>query len=234
MTRGAFSYLDDKGVQRTIQYIAGAGIGYRVVQDTTGPGTHLLPRPAGTEFGILYPRGGAGGAGGGGVGGGAGGNGATPGSDDFGNNGIPGDDDGPGGIGSNGIPVAGGSTPGTGGSGSAAAGGGGGVNIDGSPGIDDNAIDADGPFGDRDDFDDNNRKSNRPGTDSDFPPKRDRGFGTIITNSGDTFFGIAPGASARAHVQNIDLKPWGEDGAISPAEALRRDERRSLRLRFRG
>lgn len=24
--------------------------------DTTGPGTHLLPRPAGIEFGILYPR----------------------------------------------------------------------------------------------------------------------------------------------------------------------------------
>lgn len=32
MTRGAFSYLDDKGIQRTTQYIAGAGIGYRVVQ----------------------------------------------------------------------------------------------------------------------------------------------------------------------------------------------------------
>lgn len=27
VTRGAFSYLDDKGVQRSIQYIAGAGIG---------------------------------------------------------------------------------------------------------------------------------------------------------------------------------------------------------------
>lgn len=32
VTRGAYSYLDDKGVQRTTQYIAGAGIGYRVVQ----------------------------------------------------------------------------------------------------------------------------------------------------------------------------------------------------------
>lgn len=27
VTRGAFSYLDDKGMQRSIQYIAGAGIG---------------------------------------------------------------------------------------------------------------------------------------------------------------------------------------------------------------
>lgn len=80
---------------------------------------------------------------------------------------------------------------------------------------------------------DDNRKDSRPGNDrttSDFP-KRDRGGSTIITNSGDTFFGIPPGASARAHVQNIDLKPFGEDGAISPSEALRRDERRSLRLR---
>lgn len=60
VTRGAYSYLDDKGVQRTTQYIAGAGIGYRIVQDTTGAGTHLLPRPAVVEIGILYPRGGGG------------------------------------------------------------------------------------------------------------------------------------------------------------------------------
>lgn len=55
ITRGSYSYLDDKGVQRTTQYIAGAGIGYRVVQSTTGPGTHLLPRPSLVEYGILYP-----------------------------------------------------------------------------------------------------------------------------------------------------------------------------------
>lgn len=52
ITRGSYSYLDDKGVQRTVQYIAGAGIGYRVVQSTTGVGTHLSPRPAIPEFGI--------------------------------------------------------------------------------------------------------------------------------------------------------------------------------------
>lgn len=56
ITRGSYSYLDDKGTQRTIQYIAGPGIGYRVVQSTTGPGTHLLPRPAVPEFGIRFPE----------------------------------------------------------------------------------------------------------------------------------------------------------------------------------
>ncbi|XP_058055130.1 collagen alpha-1(I) chain [Anopheles bellator] len=51
VTRGSYSYLDDKGVQRTVQYIAGAGIGYKVVQSTTGAGTHRLPQPA---FGIAH------------------------------------------------------------------------------------------------------------------------------------------------------------------------------------
>lgn len=52
ITRGSYSYLDDKGIQRTVQYIAGAGIGYRIVQSTTGPGSHLVPRPAIPEFGL--------------------------------------------------------------------------------------------------------------------------------------------------------------------------------------
>lgn len=166
----------------------------------------------------MYPRGG------GGINRNAGDGAATPGSgsspgSDFGADGIPGDvDDDIGGIGPGG---PGGVTPGE--------------NAGPSPGgIDDNSIDEPfpGDTGNRDGFD-GNRNGNRPGGDSDFP-KRDRGFGTVITNSGDTFFNIAPGASARAHVQNIDLKPYGEDGALSPSEALRRDERRSLRLRFRG
>ncbi|CRK95811.1 CLUMA_CG009263, isoform A [Clunio marinus] len=41
VTRGSYSYLDDKGVQRTVKYIAGAGIGYKVVESTVGPGTHV-------------------------------------------------------------------------------------------------------------------------------------------------------------------------------------------------
>lgn len=56
ITRGSYSYLDDKNVQRTVQYIAGPGIGYRVVQSTIGPGTHLLPRPAVPEFHIPFPQ----------------------------------------------------------------------------------------------------------------------------------------------------------------------------------
>lgn len=196
--------MDDKGVQRSIQYIAGANIGYRIIQDTTGPGSHLLPRPSGVEFGILYPRQ-------------PGGRGTDNNNDNNNNN--------------NGIPLGdSGDRRGTSG-------------IDGSSdgfGPDDgtNSIDSDGSFGDldhRDDFDDSNRKAG-PGTDSidtDFP-KRDRGGGTIIVNSGDSFFGLPPGASARAHVQNIDLRPFGAGGSISPSEALRRDERRSFRFRYRG
>lgn len=207
VTRGAFSYLDDKGTQRTIQYIAGAGIGYRIVQDTTGPGTHLLPRPAVVEFGILYPRQPTNGDT----------NGETPGTDfDVDRNiDIP-NDGSDNRSGTNGV-----------------------SGFDGPGSIDDNSIDSDRTFGDSgnpDDFDERSRKGNRPGSernDTDFS-KRNRGPGTIITNSGDTFFGIAPGASARAHVQNIDIKPFGEDGAISPSEALRRDERRSHRSHFRG
>ncbi|XP_058123902.1 uncharacterized protein LOC131281614 [Anopheles ziemanni] len=51
VTRGSYSYLDDKGVQRTVQYIAGAGIGYKVVQSTVGAGTHRLPQP---NFGVNH------------------------------------------------------------------------------------------------------------------------------------------------------------------------------------
>lgn len=127
---------------------------------------------------------------------------------------------------------------GNGGIGTGNSGADGGVGgIGGVPGvIDDNSIDSDA-FGDWDDFDGGNRSGSpaRPGDRSDAEfPKRDRGFGTIITNSGDNYFGIAPGATARAHVQNIDLRPYSGDGSLSPSEALRRDERRSLRSRFRG
>lgn len=227
ITRGAYSYLDDKNVQRTIQYIAGPGIGYRVVQDTQGTNSHLLPRPALVEFGILYPTsrqpnnnrvdgnegdapgtgGFGGGPGGSGFGGGNNGGGLTPVGDDN-------DFNGPGfntndGSGNN-----------------------------GNRPDDDNAIDIDDDGfggGNPDDFGDD-RKGSRPQsgdrTNSDFPRGRGRGGSTIITNSGSSFFGIPPGASARAHVQNIDLKPFGEQGAISPSDALRRDERRSHRLRY--
>lgn len=41
LVRGTYSFLDDKGIQRTVEYIAGAGIGYRVVKNRVGPGTHV-------------------------------------------------------------------------------------------------------------------------------------------------------------------------------------------------
>lgn len=56
ITRGSYSYLDDKGVQRTVEYIAGAGIGYRVVKTTTGPGSHLVARPFIPDFNVVSPQ----------------------------------------------------------------------------------------------------------------------------------------------------------------------------------
>lgn len=41
ITRGSYSYLDDEGVQRTVEYIAGPGIGYRIVSTRVGSGSHI-------------------------------------------------------------------------------------------------------------------------------------------------------------------------------------------------
>lgn len=233
ITRGSYSYLDDKGVQRTTQYIAGPRIGYRVVQETTGVGTHLLPRPSQTEFGILYPAIGAGGAGGGGGGGGGGSrNSGNNGDNDFDldNNGS-GDGNSIGNRNDN-RPGANGNRNGIDGNRDGHAGSGGDDNnsVDGfDDGTSFDVGSGGGSFGDEgggvggdDDF--GNRKGSRPGSGGAQPtdwPKRGR-F-SVIRNRGNTYFGIAPGATARAHVQNIDLLPYGE--VESPSEALRRDER---------
>ncbi|XP_026847627.1 fibroin heavy chain [Drosophila persimilis] len=70
LVRGTYSFLDDKGVQRTVEYIAGAGIGYRVVHNRIGPGTHINPsvadfRLADTDFRLAndFGRGAGGGLG---------------------------------------------------------------------------------------------------------------------------------------------------------------------------
>ncbi|XP_055532211.1 uncharacterized protein LOC129722634 isoform X2 [Wyeomyia smithii] len=58
---------------------------------------------------------------------------------------------------------------------------------------------------------------------------------TIIKNVGDWYVGLAPGASVRAHIQNIDLLPYG-GRAPSPSEALRREtqpKRKTKRSRDR-
>lgn len=46
-----------------------------------------------------------------------------------------------------------------------------------------------------------------------------------VRNNAQWFYGIAAGAAKRAHIQNIDLVPYNER-ALSPSEALRRDEER--------
>nr|XP_016925882.1 fibroin heavy chain [Drosophila suzukii] len=91
LVRGTYSFLDDKGVQRTVEYIAGAGIGYRVVHNRIGPGTHINPsvadfRLADPDFRLAndFGRGAGGGlgpkGGGGGGSGGSGGAGGAAGS----------------------------------------------------------------------------------------------------------------------------------------------------------
>lgn len=56
------------------------------------------------------------------------------------------------------------------------------------------------------------------------PPQSAVGDAPVRNNAG-WFYGIAPGAGKRAHIQNIDLVPV-HDRALSPSEALRRDEER--------
>lgn len=43
--RGSYTYIDDKGVQRTIQYIAGPNIGYKVISSKTNDRYPLYPYP---------------------------------------------------------------------------------------------------------------------------------------------------------------------------------------------
>lgn len=45
----------------------------------------------------------------------------------------------------------------------------------------------------------------------------------MIRNLGDDYFGVPPGVSVRAHVQSIDLYPFGSK-PMSPSEALEKDK----------
>lgn len=45
---------------------------------------------------------------------------------------------------------------------------------------------------------------------------------TIIRNIGQDYFGVPPGVSVRAHVQSIDLYPYGSKP--SPSEAIEKDK----------
>ncbi|XP_030037180.2 uncharacterized protein LOC115452726 isoform X1 [Manduca sexta] len=56
-----------------------------------------------------------------------------------------------------------------------------------------------------------------------FNIQRNKPGATIIRNIGKDYFGIPPGISVRAHVQSIDLYPFGSK-PLSPSEALEKDK----------
>ncbi|CAB3243373.1 unnamed protein product [Arctia plantaginis] len=71
--------------------------------------------------------------------------------------------------------------------------------------------------------DDEGPNSNTPQYAVGFNINRNRPGITIIRNIGEDFFGVPPGVSVRAHVQSIDLYPFGSR-PISPSEALQNDQ----------
>jgi hypothetical protein len=48
--KGSYTYIDDKGVQRTTQYIAGPNIGYKVISSKTGDRYPVYPYPSTYPF----------------------------------------------------------------------------------------------------------------------------------------------------------------------------------------
>lgn len=64
------------------------------------------------------------------------------------------------------------------------------------------------------------RPSNKPS--SEIPSDKDYTQGTYVTNLGDTTFSVPPGVSVRAHVQAIDLLPFGSKFP-SPSEQFKAD-----------
>lgn len=248
ITRGSYSYLDDKGIQRTVQYIAGAGIGYRVVQSTTGIGTHLAPRPAIPEFGIIAPQ-------------------SNDISDDDGTGFktaesgslVPDRKTGSSSTGNRGSPTNGfGNNRGNAldrtkdynndGFGAASNRG---TTTD-RFGINSNSANRGGdrkpnmPNRGSSRFDGQSLKPNHlNGKDDEHDPpyvsneydelEQDRNNdwtnsgrdSTVLKNVGNWYVGLPPGAAVRAHVQSIDLLPLG-GRPPSPGEALRHDEQRAL------
>lgn len=57
IVRGSYTYLDDKGVQRTTEYIAGPNIGYKVVSSRSGSPPYLPPAPVPPVFVPSPPQG---------------------------------------------------------------------------------------------------------------------------------------------------------------------------------
>ncbi|KAJ8732960.1 hypothetical protein PYW07_015559 [Mythimna separata] len=267
--RGSYTFLDDKGVQRTVNYIAGPGIGYRIVKNSNDPYIPpyfpTLPSPYDPEFinaGSKY---------------GAGSPPAASADDVFkGPDGTAAsghvkpppfpssDSERP----SNAVPASGPEPP------DASPADGSEPQYNPPPSFTQNAgaddssfIDEDqtptGPFGPPPQSTKGPGKPGRPSSKPYRPAKKpyvplkpfqtpndisdevvdevihDKntpefaiGFNinhnnkpgtTIIRNLGRDYFGVPPGVSVRAHVQSIDLYPFGSK-PISPAEALENDQ----------
>lgn len=60
--QGSYTYVDDKGVQRTVQYVAGPNIGYRIVNNAAAGGAAVAPSLPGSSV-IVGGIGGVGGSG---------------------------------------------------------------------------------------------------------------------------------------------------------------------------
>ncbi|CAG4977542.1 unnamed protein product [Colias eurytheme] len=73
------------------------------------------------------------------------------------------------------------------------------------------------------DEDDSEAGKNKPQFAVGFNVHHNKPGSTIIKNIGNNYFGIPPGVSVRAHVQSIDLYPFGAK-PISPSEALENDK----------
>ncbi|CAH2075521.1 unnamed protein product, partial [Iphiclides podalirius] len=73
------------------------------------------------------------------------------------------------------------------------------------------------------DFEDEKHDTNSPEFGVGFNVQQTKPRTTIIKNIGQSYFGIPPGVSVRAHVQSIDLYPFGSK-PISPSEALENDK----------
>lgn len=73
------------------------------------------------------------------------------------------------------------------------------------------------------DFEDDKHDTDSPEFGVGFNDQHSKPRTTIIKNIGQSYFGIPPGVSVRAHVQSIDLYPFGSK-PISPSEALENDK----------
>ncbi|XP_031769567.2 uncharacterized protein LOC113511753 isoform X3 [Galleria mellonella] len=218
--RGSYTFLDDKGVQRTVNYIAGPGIGYRIVKNNKDP---YIPSFFPTIPSAYDPD----------FVGAAASTGFSP--DDSGADDVF---KGPDGTAASGhvkpppFPSNDKERPNKPSSGSTGS-----TGPNGKPGRPtskpyrptkkpyvplkpfqpaNNKDDSDG-------YDDGKGDKNTPQFAIGFNIHHTKPGTTIIRNIGQDYFGVPPGVSVRAHVQSIDLYPY-DSKPISPSEALEKDK----------